>query len=167
MPTHRPLPTREPEAGTGSAGACAGPTRRPDAGLRADRWAWRARIRRNPATRRLYRLTVGVVGGVLILLAAVTGPLPGPGGIPLALLGLAVLASEFAWAARLLDRVKRAVIRAGKWARRQPAWLQRIGAVATAGVMVTAVYVYLLALGVPGWLPEDVRGPLLSVPGLS
>jgi hypothetical protein len=63
--------------------------------------------------------------------------------------------------------VKRAVIRAGKWARRQPAWLQRIGAVATAGVMVTAVYVYLLALGVPGWLPQDVRGPLLSVPGLS
>jgi hypothetical protein len=138
-----------------------------EADVGPDRWAWRARVRRNPSTRRLYRIGVAVLGVLLILLAALTGPLPGPGGIPLALLGLAVLASEFAWAARLLDRLKRALVRAGEWARRQPGWVQRLGAVVTVGIVVGAVYLYLLALGVPAWLPQDVRAPLLSVPGLA
>ena len=158
MPANRPPSTRE-RGSDPSAGS--------DRWVGPDRWKWRARLRRNPATRRVYRFAVGVLGVLLILLAAITGPLPGPGGIPLALLGLAVLASEFAWAARLLDRVKQVLIRAGEWARRQPAWAHRLGAVATAGVVVGAAYLYLLALGVPGWLPHDVRAPLLSVPGLS
>jgi hypothetical protein len=46
------------------------------------------------------RVGVFVVGWALIILAAAIGWLPGPGGIPLALLGLAVLATEFEWAAR-------------------------------------------------------------------
>jgi uncharacterized protein (TIGR02611 family) len=132
-----------------------------------DRWAWRARIRRNPATRGPYRLAVGVVGALLLVLAAVTGPLPGPGGIPLALLALAVLATEFEWAARLLNRVRRELVRASNWARRQPGWVQRLGAVVTVGVVVAGFYLYLLVLGVPTWLPTDVRAPLLSVPGLT
>ena len=131
-----------------------------------DRWAWRARVRRNPATRRVYRLAVGAFGVLLLLLAAVTGPLPGPGGIPLALLGLAVLASEFAWAARLLDVVRRELVRAGEWARRQPGWVQRLGAVGTVAVVAGVGYLYLLVLGVPGWLPPDVQTPLQSVLGL-
>src|SRR4051795_13051118 len=82
------------------------PGTEPDSKQGTDRWAWRARMRRNPATRRVYRFGVGLLGMLLLALAVVTGPLPGPGGIPLALLALAVLASEFAWAARLLDRLR-------------------------------------------------------------
>jgi hypothetical protein len=38
----------------------------------------------------------------MICLGFISGPIPGPGGIPLVLLGLAVMASEFVWAERLM-----------------------------------------------------------------
>ena len=131
-----------------------------------ERWAWRARVKRNPATRRVYRFAVGLVGTLLVLAAIATGWLPGPGGIPLALAGLAVLASEFTWAERLLDRVKDALRTASDWTRRQPGWVQRMGAVLTLALVLAGVYLYLLALGVPGWLPDGVQAPLQSLPGL-
>lgn len=131
-----------------------------------DRWAWRARIKRNPTTRRAYRIGVGVVGVLLIVLAAATGWLPGPGGIPLALVGLAVLASEFEWAERLLDRVKDAVHRSSEWVKRQPGWLQRLGVVVTVLLVVAGLYLYLLVAGVPGWLPDAAERWLTGLPGL-
>ena len=48
--------------------------------------------------RRPIVLTVGLF---LVLLAGSIGWLPGPGGIPLFLIGVAILASEFNWAMRL------------------------------------------------------------------
>jgi hypothetical protein len=46
-----------------------------------------------------------VIGCIFILAAAATGWLPGPGGIPLFLIGIAILATEFEWAERLRDRI--------------------------------------------------------------
>ena len=51
------------------------------------------------------RLVRIVVGFTLLALGAVALVLPGPGWLTIAL-GLALLASEFVWARRLLDRVK-------------------------------------------------------------
>lgn len=42
-----------------------------------------------------------VIGLFFILLSGSIGWLPGPGGIPIFLLGIAILASEFHWAHRL------------------------------------------------------------------
>jgi hypothetical protein len=50
-------------------------------------------------------LVVGTVGGLLVVLGLVLMVLPGP-GIPVLLLGLVVLATEFAWAEALLRRAK-------------------------------------------------------------
>lgn len=44
---------------------------------------------------------VFLVGMSFIIAAPFTGVLPGPGGIPLFLIGIAILASEFFWAERL------------------------------------------------------------------
>jgi hypothetical protein len=131
-----------------------------------DRWAWRARIKRNPATRRAYRLTIAVVGCALILLAGATGWLPGPGGIPLALVGLAVLASEFEWAAKLLDRVKERLVAGAGWTGRQPPWVRRVGVLMIVGAVLLAVYGYFWVLGVPSWLPSGVLDYLRRLPGL-
>jgi len=49
-------------------------------------------------------LTLGVL---LVLISPFTGILPGPGGIPIFLLGIAILASEYDWA----DRFKHLVIK--------------------------------------------------------
>ncbi len=60
------------------------------------------------AVRNSRKLVIAVIGGTVILLAIPIGVLlPGPGGIPLAILGLAILASEFVWARRMLKRVHR------------------------------------------------------------
>ena len=63
-----------------------------------DRWRWRRKIRQNPHQLRIYRVGVGFAGLLLVCLGFVSGPLPGPGGIPLVLLGLAIWSSEFEWA---------------------------------------------------------------------
>jgi hypothetical protein len=51
------------------------------------------------------RLVIAVIGSTVVLLGLVLFILPGP-GIPLLLGGLAILATEFVWAATLLKKVK-------------------------------------------------------------
>lgn len=55
---------------------------------------------------RLKRIGVDIVGGLCILASALTGWLPGPGGIPLLIIGLSLLATNHEWAERLLLRLK-------------------------------------------------------------
>jgi len=52
------------------------------------------------------RTIVSVVGFTLITLGLLLVVLPGPFTLPLVILGLFVLALEFAWADRMLDKVK-------------------------------------------------------------
>lgn len=127
-----------------------------------DRWRWRARIRQSPHQLRIYRCGVGVVGTLLVVLGFLTGPLPGPGGIPLVLLGLAVMASEFVWAERLMAVFKAQLHRFRSWsrARQTAAFLVFIACCGLVG------YVYLLTLGPPAWLPSQVDGVLARLPGL-
>ncbi len=44
-----------------------------------------------------------LIGLLFVVGAGLTGWLPGPGGIPLFLIGIAILATEFEWAERLRD----------------------------------------------------------------
>jgi hypothetical protein len=129
-----------------------------------DRWEWRRKIRADPRKAVLYRIGVGIVGGLLLILAPLTGWLPGPGGIPLFIAGLAVLASEFEWAQRLLYRVKGWVHVLTTWTGRQPAWLKGLGTVALMGCVLVAIWGYLAVLGVPGWLPDSWENWLHKLP---
>lgn len=69
-----------------------------------------------PATVR--KPIVLIIGLLFVLAAAATGWLPGPGGIPLFLIGIAILATEFVWAERVRDRVIAWVHIFGNWYRR-------------------------------------------------
>jgi hypothetical protein len=55
---------------------------------------------------RLRRIGVDILGFLLIIAAGLLGPLPGPGGIPLLILGLSLLATNHEWAERWLLEVK-------------------------------------------------------------
>ena len=68
----------------------------------ADRLGFRDRLKKNPALALAYRIVVGVVGTVIMLVGLALVPLPGPGWL-IVFLGLGLLATEFAWAERLLD----------------------------------------------------------------
>jgi uncharacterized protein (TIGR02611 family) len=63
----------------------------------------RERRERHKERRRVYRIAVVLAGFVVLLAGLAMIPLPGPGLLVTAV-GLALLALEFAWAERLLER---------------------------------------------------------------
>ncbi len=127
-----------------------------------DRWRWRRRIRQNPRKLVLYRIGVAIAGLLLICLGFISGPIPGPGGIPLVLLGLAIWSSEFEWAYRLMQWFKVLLHRYQAWPRRSKVlfWLGFLA------VCATLWYGYLLLTDVPDWLPDPIEMVLLRLPGL-
>lgn len=82
-----------------------------------------------------------VAGMLFIVAAALTGWLPGPGGIPLFLVGIAILATEFVWAEKIRDFVLDLIKRLGRWLRRNPL-LAAIGIVL--GTVSFAAAAYLI-----------------------
>jgi len=65
------------------------------------------------------RAAVFVLGCALLIVGLVMFVTPGP-GIVLVVAGLAVLATEFAWAEHLLDKAKKQAARAGQSAQKVP-----------------------------------------------
>lgn len=78
---------------------------------------WRDGVRANPAGRLTLKIVVGVLGAAMVIGGLIMVPFPGPGWL-VVFAGLAVLATEFAWAHRLLEFGKRVL---GVWT----AWLVR------------------------------------------
>jgi uncharacterized protein (TIGR02611 family) len=118
------------------------------------------------STRRNFRkVVILIVGSCIALLGIIiVGPLPGPGGIPVILLGLTILATEFIWARRLLHKMKeqsRAVAeRADRVAAKSSPWL--------VPPVILAVVAAIIAIAYFGpfepWMVGMVGlGPLLAV----
>lgn len=120
-----------------------------------DDWAWRRRIRANPTTRPIYRGVVFVAGLVLVLGGLVLVPLPGPGWL-IVILGIAIWASEFEPAARLLDVVKGKVRAWDAWLKAQARWVQVLVAVGTVLFVTAVVWLVLRVMGVPGLVPDGI-----------
>jgi hypothetical protein len=131
-----------------------------------DRWEWRRRIRADPHKHRIYRVVVGLVGVLLILLGAATGWLPGPGGIPLVLAGLAVLASEFEWAQGLLHRANVHLQHGRAWLHRQPRWYSWVAGAVVVVALCLSLWLSLSLFGYPGWTPDAVATLLDAVPNV-
>ena len=98
----------------------------------------------------VYRAAVGVLGLVLMALGVVSGPLPGPGGIPLVLLGLAVWSSEFEWAHQVMLRLKKELHRYRSWpaSRRMLFWVAFFAAAGSSDMPTCST------LGFPGGCPD-------------
>jgi uncharacterized protein (TIGR02611 family) len=127
-----------------------------------DRWRWRRKIREDKRKLAVYRVAVGLVGLILVALGFVSGPIPGPGGIPLILLGLAVWSSEFEWAHQLMMWFKKELHRYRTWSRAKQVlfWVVFLACCGIIG------YLYLLLTGPPTWLPGSVDVLLQRLPGL-
>jgi uncharacterized protein (TIGR02611 family) len=120
--------------------------------LRARAWA-----RRRPATHFIWRSGVLLLGMGLVLAGIAMLVLPGPGWGAI-ILGLIVLASEYAWANRLLQPVRTAARKAAR-AALDPRVRRRniiIGAVVGAAVIALSVW-YVATFGVPftGWFGPE------------
>ncbi|MEO6886618.1 MAG: TIGR02611 family protein [Jatrophihabitantaceae bacterium] len=104
--------------------------------------AGRARVRSLPGGVLAWRVVVTLVGAGVVVLGIILLPLPGPGWL-IIFAGLGILATEFEWAARLLNRA-RAFLR--NWT----AWLGRQGLWAKALVGLLCVLIVAAAI-VLGW----------------
>ncbi len=83
-----------------------------------------------------------VVGSFFCIAALLTGWLPGPGGIPLFLIGIAILATEYAWAKRLRDRVIKQIHVAGKSFRAHKVLGTIIGLISIAVFVSLSIFLY-------------------------
>lgn len=115
----------------------------------ADKLGFRARIKRNPALALAYRLAVGIVGGLVVVLGLALVPLPGPGWL-IVFLGLGILATEFAWAERLLDFGRRTLTSWLHWLGRQNLAVRGLISLVTLAFVVGVVALTLhLSVGLP------------------
>jgi uncharacterized protein (TIGR02611 family) len=122
----------------------------------------RDRIRSHPVLRPVYRIVVGLLGVAITIGGLVLVPLPGPGWL-IVLAGLAVLASEFAPARRLLDFARDTLARWTRWLGAQGLAVRAAVGVGVGLTVAACLYAAAVVLGVPGWVPDAV---VTRVPGL-
>ncbi|GAB3802963.1 TIGR02611 family protein [Micromonospora zhanjiangensis] len=75
-------------------------------------------LRANPTGRVVLKITVAVLGALVVAVGLALIPLPGPGWL-IVIAGLAIWAVEFIWARRLLEFTRRNVRGWTKWVGRQ------------------------------------------------
>ena len=107
---------------------------------------------RHPALRLASKVAVGVAGTVITAVGLLLVPLPGPGWL-IVFGGLALLATEFSWAARVLSFARHRVAAGTAWLRRRSAAMK--AGLTAAGVLLVAAALLLvdLLLGLPAWVP--------------
>jgi uncharacterized protein (TIGR02611 family) len=114
------------------------------------RWArWRDQLRDRPIADFAYRIAVAVIGLGIVAIGVVAIPYPGPGWAIL-FVGLAILATEFGWAKRMLSYLRTHYDAGMAWFRRQHVALQGLGTAFTALVVVATLWLF----GVIGWTAE-------------
>lgn len=123
---------------------------------------FRERVRSRPGVNLAYRVVVAVVGTAILIAGVAAIPYPGPGWL-IVFAGLAILGSEFHWARRVLQFLRRRYDAWTEWLRSQPRGV-RLMVMALTGAIVLLTLWLVNALGmVAGWLdlPWDwVRSPL-------
>jgi uncharacterized protein (TIGR02611 family) len=104
----------------------------------------KTRIKKTKAGRVFWRVVIGIVGGTVTVLGAIALVAPGP-GILIVIAGLGILASEFAWASRVMVRTRtyaqKAADKVGI-----PKWVQ-LALIAGAAVLSILVILYVYWVG--------------------
>jgi uncharacterized protein (TIGR02611 family) len=96
------------------------------------------RRERHLARSRLYRLVFAVAGFTVLLAGLAMLVLPGP-GLLVIVIGLTILALEFAWAERMLERTVDRMERARRATKEASRWQKIFGALAIAAALGAAI----------------------------
>jgi len=111
-------------------------------------------IAARPGADRIYRIVVGVVGTIVLLLGIVAIPYPGPGWL-IVFAGLGILASEFAWAKKVLRWVRVRYDAFMEWFGRQNLVVKGIGLLFTVAVVLATLWLLGALELVAGWVGLD------------
>jgi uncharacterized protein (TIGR02611 family) len=101
-------------------------------------------IKKTKAGRFFWRVVIGVVGGTITVLGAIALVGPGP-GILIVIAGLGILATEFAWAARVMVHTRTYAQKAADKVG-MPKWVQ-FALIAGAAVLSILIILYLYSAG--------------------
>ena len=116
--------------------------------------AFRERLESRPALRLLFRIGVAVIGTAVLVLGIVLIPYPGPGWL-VVFAGLAILATEFSWAGRVLTYARGRYDSWTRWLGRQH-WAVKLLVLVATGCFVFAILWLINALWtVAGWVGLD------------
>ena len=122
----------------------------------------RERIRARRASRAVYRFVVALLGVAVVLGGLLLVPLPGPGWL-IVFAGLALLATEFDPARRVLEFARRVLQLWARWLTQQGLAIRAGVGLATLACVAGALWGMAALAGVPSWIPDGVVPPL---PGL-
>lgn len=93
----------------------------------------------NKAMKQAKKASIGIIGIVVLLIGVVAIPYPGPGWL-IVFAGLAILATEFDWAQRLLDRARAKYDAWTEWLKRQSIYIKAIFLIVTSIVVVVTIW---------------------------
>jgi uncharacterized protein (TIGR02611 family) len=99
-----------------------------------------------------YRIVIAVIGTAVVVGGIVLIPLPGPGWL-IVFGGLAILATEFEWAGRLLDFARRHVMAWTRWIGRQSLLVRGLIGLLGLAFVWGLLWAYVALQGVPRWMP--------------
>ncbi|MEV7009445.1 TIGR02611 family protein [Streptosporangium sp. NPDC051022] len=126
-----------------------------EAARRSGIHGWLDGVRSTRTGRLTLKIVIGVIGAVLIVVGLIMIPFPGPGWL-VVFAGLAVLATEFHWAHRLLEFGKRTLGEWTAWLGRQNWVVKGLVVLAAAATALLIVY-YGLKLGLHFDLIAEAR----------
>jgi len=93
----------------------------------------------NRVKRHTRRVVIGIAGGLVVLIGIVLIPYPGPGWL-VVFAGLAILSTEFEFAARILEKLREEYEKGKAWLKRQPSWVQLASLLGTGVIVVVTVW---------------------------
>lgn len=93
----------------------------------------------NKALRQAKKVSVAIVGIVVLLIGVVAIPYPGPGWL-IVFAGLAILATEFEWAQRVLDKARGKYDAWTDWIKQQSIYVKAFFVVLTTIIVVTTIW---------------------------
>ncbi len=85
------------------------------------------------------KIAIALVGGIVLLVGIIMIPYPGPGWLTV-FAGLAILATEFAWAQNLLDKMKIFYEQWEFWIKKQPIYIRLITFILTGVVVIMTLW---------------------------
>jgi len=92
------------------------------------------------------KVLIGIVGGIVALVGLVLVPYPGPGWL-IVFAGLAILATEFEFASRVLDYAKGKYDQWAAWLKSQNIYV-RLAVLALTGIVIVATIWLLNGFGI-------------------
>ncbi len=118
----------------------------------AERLGFRAFFAKHAWLDMTYRIAVGLLGTAVVVIGFILIPLPGPGWL-IVFAGLAILATEFVWAERLLNFARTKVHGWTQWVTRQSLLVR--GLIGLTGLLAIAgaFWAYDVVVGLPSWVP--------------